>query len=181
MTVENIQNLSSSLDRAITLAKVLPTKGNQNFLIELKQLSKLLPTKDLGKLVALMCDYDVPGVSEQLAQPRKERIELRKLLKSLPEEDVFKLLALMYLGRGDFDVPDLPEQLAELKTTFKKSANFAINQMMSKSNKLGEFLAEARSCLNAERVSLEDAFSSTDAARLTRQIDDLCNGLRSRH
>lgn len=161
MTVENIQNLSSSLDRAITLA----SDATKYWEVELSDAHPLFP---------------LTGPKDKKVPPPKEQAELEKLLKSLPAEDVFKLVALMYLGRGDFDVPDLPDQLEELKTTFE-SVDLAIDQMLDKFT-LGEFLAEARSCLNVEKVSLDDAFSGkADAARLTRQIDDLCNGLRSRH
>jgi len=135
---KNRQRLSSPLDRAITLASDAMKYWEE-------ELSKAHPL------------FPLTGPEDKEVPAPKEEVELKKLLKSLPAEDVFKLVTLMYLGRGDFDVPDLPGQVAELKTTFE-SADLAIDQMTEKMQ-LGEYLAEARSCLNDARVSLEDAFS----------------------
>jgi hypothetical protein len=61
----------------------------------------------------------------------EEDYHLRTFLEGQPPPVVYMLTAIMYLGRGDFEARDLPDQYKDTSETFG-DAKWAARQMLGK-------------------------------------------------
>jgi Protein of unknown function (DUF3775) len=62
--------------------------------------------------------YPVMNPGETPVPPPPEEKELEKLFASLPADMVYQIGLIMNLGRGDFDVREVPEYYRALKENF---------------------------------------------------------------
>jgi len=68
--------------------------------------------------------------SKMRVQP-EEDYHLRTFLEGQPPPVVYMLTAIMYLGRGDFEARDLPDQYKDISETFG-DPKWAARQMLGK-------------------------------------------------
>ncbi|MBI1918228.1 MAG: DUF3775 domain-containing protein [Planctomycetes bacterium] len=85
-------------------------------------------------------------------QTAEER-RLREFLETQPPPVLYMLTAIMYLGRGDFDVKDLPDQYADTSETFGGPKGAA--RLMFQTVPLPEYLEEGRKKLADARIDTD--------------------------
>jgi hypothetical protein len=92
-------------------------------------------------------NYPLVDTDDESVAPPTEEAELREFLATLPDEAVYRLILIMYLGRGDFAVPDLATSYDALKRAVGTPRDAAAEMMLYKAtlaDELSDGLDELR-------------------------------------
>ncbi|HEV7223076.1 MAG TPA: DUF3775 domain-containing protein [Pirellulales bacterium] len=107
-------------------------------------------------------EYPIVHKGESSGPSPPEEKELSDFLSNLPGDLVYKLILIMYLGRGDFDARELPEQYEAMKETFK-TPEAATSQLLGNAP-LAEYLSDglaelAKNGIDVDNMTLDIARS----------------------
>ena len=107
-------------------------------------------------------NYPLVEPEEDSGPPPAEEKQLRQFLGRLSKDTVYKLALIMYLGRGDFDPGDLPDEYQSLTENFEGPS--AVVAEMTENAGLAEYLLEGMTILGTHNINLDKVDLATAKA-----------------
>jgi hypothetical protein len=98
--------------------------------------------------------YPLISPGEEAPPPPPEETALTQFLSELPPELLYQLILVMYIGRGDFEVEDLPGAYAALKQT-SGEPKWAASQMLEKAP-LADYVSDGLVQLQEHGINVDN-------------------------